>query len=207
METANITNYAISSALVTAAYLLGSIASAILICRLFGLSDPRVGGSGNPGATNVLRLHGKKAAILTLAGDVLKGVIPVLIAKALTGSELIIALCGLAAFFGHLFPIFFKFKGGKGVATLIGVLFATHWLLGLAYVGTWLLSTLLFRYSSLSALIAAVLTPVYSWFVLQSIGFIVCHIIMVIALIWRHRSNIQSLIAGTESKIGKKEKE
>ncbi len=207
METVQITNYVIASALVAAAYTLGSIASAVLICRLFGLSDPRVGGSGNPGATNVLRLHGKKAAILTLAGDVLKGVIPVLIAKVLTDSELIIALCGLAAFFGHLFPIFFKFKGGKGVATLIGVLFATHWLLGLAYVSTWLFSALLFRYSSLSALIAALLTPVYSWFVLHNTSFIVCHIIMVIALIWRHHSNIQSLISGTESKIGKKKKE
>jgi acyl phosphate:glycerol-3-phosphate acyltransferase len=204
METVNITNYAISTALVTTAYLLGSIASAILICRLFSLSDPRSDGSGNPGATNVLRLHGKKAAILTLAGDVLKGVIPVLLAKAVGSSELIIALCGLAAFLGHLFPIFFKFKGGKGVATLIGVLFATHWILGLAYIATWTVSALLFRYSSLSALIAAALTPVYSWFVLQDMNFLICHIIMVIILIWRHRSNIQNLIAGTEGKLGKK---
>jgi acyl phosphate:glycerol-3-phosphate acyltransferase len=204
METADITNYAIATGLVATAYLLGSIASAILICRLFGLSDPRAGGSGNPGATNVLRLHGKKAAFLTLAGDVLKGVIPVLAAKALGSMELIIALCGLAAFFGHLFPVFFKFKGGKGVATLIGVLIATHWLLGLAYIATWLLSTLLFRFSSLSALIAAILTPIYSWLILQNISFLICHIIMAIVLIWRHRSNIQNLIAGTENKIGKK---
>ncbi len=204
METVNITNCAIGTGLVVTAYLLGSIASAILICRLFGLSDPRVGGSGNPGATNVMRLHGKKAAILTLAGDVLKGVIPVLLAKAVGSSELIIALCGLAAFFGHLFPIFFKFKGGKGVATLIGVLFATHWMLGLAYIATWGITALLFRYSSLAALIAAALTPIYSWLILQNIGFVTCHIVMVFILFWRHRSNIQNLIAGTEGKLGKK---
>lgn len=204
METLNIINIAIGFGLVIIAYLLGSIASAILICRLFGLSDPRAGGSGNPGATNVMRLHGKKAAILTLAGDVLKGVIPVLFAKALNSTELVIALCGLAAFFGHLFPIFFKFKGGKGVATLIGVLFATHWMLGLAYIATWGVTALLFRYSSLSALVAAALTPVYSWLILQNIGFTLCHVAMVSILIWRHSSNIQNLIAGTETKIGQK---
>lgn len=195
----------LSIGIITFAYLLGSIASAILICRLFSLSDPRSEGSGNPGATNIMRLHGKKAAILTLAGDVLKGVIPVLLAKAIGSSELIVALCGLAAFLGHLFPIFFKFKGGKGVATLIGVLFATHWLLGLAYISSWTISALIFRYSSLSALIAAALTPLYSWFILQNTSFLICHGIMVILLIWRHRSNIQNLIAGTEDKLGKKE--
>ena len=204
METINITNIAIATGLIVFAYLLGSIASAILICRLFGLSDPRSEGSGNPGATNVMRLHGKKAAILTLAGDVLKGVIPVLLAKVIGSSDLIVALCGLAAFFGHLFPLFFKFKGGKGVATLIGVLFATHWLLGLAYISSWTITALIFRYSSLSALIAAALTPLYSWFILENMSFLICHSIMVILLIWRHRSNIQKLIAGTEGKLGKK---
>jgi len=205
METLNITDYATASGLVVIAYLLGSIASAILICRLFGLSDPRVGGSGNPGATNVMRLHGKKAAILTLTGDVLKGVIPVLLAKMAGSCELVIALCGLAAFLGHLFPIFFNFKGGKGVATLIGVLFATHWILGLAYIATWSISAILFRYSSLSALIAATLTPVYSWLVLQNTSFLVCHIVMVILLIWKHQPNIRKLIAGAEDKMGKKD--
>ena len=204
METINITNITIASGLIIMAYLLGSIASAIVVCRLFGLSDPRSEGSGNPGATNVIRLHGKKAAILTLAGDLLKGVIPVLLAKVLNSSELVIALCGLAAFFGHLFPVFFNFKGGKGVATLIGVLFATHWLLGLAYVATWGITALLFRYSSLSALVAATLTPVYSWLILQNMGFTLCHVVMISILIWRHRSNIQNLIAGTENKIGHK---
>jgi glycerol-3-phosphate acyltransferase PlsY len=204
METANLTNYAIATGLVATAYLLGSIASAILICRLFGLSDPRAGGSGNPGATNVMRLHGKKAAILTLAGDVLKGIIPVLLAKAIGNCELVVALCALAAFLGHLFPIFFKFKGGKGVATLIGTLFATHWILGLAYIATWSICALLFRYSSLSALIAAILTPIYSWLVLQNTSFLICHVIMVSMLIWKHQSNIRKLITGTEDKMGKK---
>lgn len=194
----------INISIVLLAYLLGSIASAILVCKLFGLADPRTEGSGNPGATNVMRLHGKKAAILALAGDVLKGVIPVLLAKAIVSSELIIALCGLAAFLGHLFPVFFKFKGGKGVATLIGILFATHWLLGLAYVVTWILTALLFRYSSLSALIAALLTPLYSWFILQNTDYLICHMLMATILIWRHQSNIRKLLAGTEDKIGQK---
>lgn len=197
----------VSIAVVAVAYLMGSIASAILICKLFGLDDPRAGGSGNPGATNVMRLHGKKAAVLTLAGDVLKGVIPVLIAKALGSSELIIALCGLAAFLGHLFPIFFSFKGGKGVATLIGILFATHWLLGLAYIATWGLTALLFRYSSLSALLAAVLTPLYSWLILHNINVLICHSVIAATLIWRHQSNIRKLIAGTEDKIGQKQEQ
>lgn len=190
--------------LIATAYLMGSIASAILVCKLFGLDDPRSEGSGNPGATNVMRLHGKKAAILTLTGDVLKGVIPVLLAKVLGSSEIIIALCGLAAFLGHLFPIFFSFKGGKGVATLIGVLFATHWLLGLAYVLSWAFFALLFRYSSLAALLSAVLAPLYSWLILQDINVLLCHCVMTALLLWRHQSNIRKLIAGTEDKIGKK---
>ncbi len=183
---------------------MGSIASAILICKLFGLADPRTEGSGNPGATNVMRLHGKKAAVLTLAGDVLKGVIPVLIAKTIGVPELIIALCGLAAFLGHLFPVFFKFQGGKGVATLVGILFATHWSLGLAYGLSWLFFALIFRYSSLAALLAAVLTPLYSWLILQNINVMICHSVITALLIWRHQSNIRKLIAGTEDKIGQK---
>ncbi|GJM05128.1 MAG: glycerol-3-phosphate acyltransferase [marine bacterium B5-7] len=193
--------------LIAIAYLMGSIASAILVCKLFGLADPRREGSGNPGATNVMRLHGKKAAILTLAGDVLKGVIPVLLAKALGNPETIIALCGLAAFLGHLFPIFFSFKGGKGVATLIGVLFATHWLLGLAYVLSWAFFALLFRYSSLAALLSAVFTPLYSWLILQNINVLICHSLITALLIWRHQSNIRKLIAGTEDKIGQKKEQ
>lgn len=184
-------------------YLLGSIASAILVCRMLGLSDPRAGGSGNPGATNVLRLHGKRAAIMTLAGDVLKGVLPVLLAKLLGQPAWIVAGCGLLAFAGHLFPVFFSFKGGKGVATLIGVLFASHWLIGMGYVLTWLLVAALFRYSSLAALVAALTSPAYTWYALQELPFIICHAIMVILLFWRHRSNIHNLLNGSEGKIGK----
>ncbi len=194
--------YITSASLVLFAYLTGSISSAILVCRLFGRADPRSEGSGNPGTTNVMRLHGKKAAALVLAGDILKGVIPVLLARILGGTELIIALCGLAAFLGHLLPIFFNFKGGKGVATLIGILFATHYLFGLAFVISWLFFALLFRYSSLAALIAAVLTPLYSWLILEDSRVFICHSLMVILLIWRHQSNIRKLIAGTEDKIG-----
>lgn len=172
-----------------------------------GLSDPRAGGSGNPGATNVLRLHGKKAAIITLAGDVLKGVIPVLIAHAIQAPAPIIAACGLAAFLGHLFPVFFGFQGGKGVATLVGVVTATNWLLGLGYMATWLIIAALFRYSSLAALVAAILTPVYAYFILQHPAYIFTTVIMCIALIWRHQSNIKNLLSGTEGKIGKKKQQ
>jgi glycerol-3-phosphate acyltransferase PlsY len=188
--------------LILFAYLFGSVASAIVVCKLMRLSDPRTQGSGNPGATNVLRLHGKKAATLTLVGDVFKGVIPVLLANGLHAPDHIIALTGLAAFSGHLFPIYFGFHGGKGVATFIGVLFATYWLLGLTYIGTWLLMTLLFRYSSLSALIAAAMTPVFTVLLLPNPVFIVANSVMSIFLIWRHRSNIRKLLDGTEDKIG-----
>lgn len=192
----------LNAILITFSYLLGSLASAIIVCRLSGLSDPRAGGSGNPGATNVMRLHGKKAAAMTLAGDVLKGVLPVLLARFLNQSDMVIALCGLAAFTGHVFPVFFGFKGGKGVATLIGVLFASHWLVGLGFVTTWLIVALLFRYSSLAALVAALLSPIYAWLVLEALPYLVCHGIMVVMLFWRHRSNIRNLIDGTEKKIG-----
>jgi len=183
-------------------YLLGSIASAILTCRMLGLSDPRAAGSGNPGATNVLRLHGRLPAALTLTGDVLKGVIPVLLAKLLAQPEWVIAGCGLAAFAGHLLPVFFNFKGGKGVATLIGVLFATHWLVGVGFVLTWLLVAALFRYSSLAALVAALCSPVYAWLVMPDVSYLVCLCIMVLLLSWRHRSNINNLVSGKEGKIG-----
>lgn len=194
----------LSYTLIIIAYLSGSIISTILVCKLFNLEDPRTGGSGNPGATNMLRLHGKKAAVLSLIGDVLKGVLPVALAIYLKQADIIIALCGLAAFCGHLFPVFFKFRGGKGVATLIGILLATHWLLGIAYIVTWLLSALMFRYASLSALIAVILTPLYSWLFKQNTDFLICYTIMAALLIWRHRSNIKNLLHGTERKIGQR---
>jgi len=182
---------------------MGSITSAILVCRIMGLSDPREGGSGNPGATNVMRLHGKQAAILTLAGDVLKGFIPIIAAIILKHPDWVIAASGLAAFAGHVFPVFFGFKGGKGVATLIGVLIATYWLLGLAFVLSWLIVAFIFGYSSLAALVAAALSPIFAWFFLESLPYIYSTIVMVLILIWRHQSNIRNLLNGNESKIGK----
>lgn len=187
------------------AYLLGSIASAIVVCKLMGLADPRTHGSGNPGATNVLRLHGKKAAVFTLGGDILKGVIPVILAKILTAPDIIIALTGIAAFTGHLFPAYFNFRGGKGVATFIGVLIGMHWLLGIYYAVTWIIVAALFRYSSLSGLVSAILTPVYTFFILSSPVYVICNSVLAALLVWRHRKNIQNLIAGTEDKIGQKQ--
>ncbi len=190
--------------LVILAYLLGSVSSDVVVCKLSGLDDPRTQGSNNPGATNVLRLYGKKAAIPTLAGDVLKGVIPVIVGKLLNAPDMILACIGLAAFTGHLYPVFFKFKGGKGVATLIGVLFGTYWLLGLAFMGTWLLMAVIFRYSSLAGLTAATTAPIYTAFLLDSPWFIASNMLMAILLFWRHTPNIKKLLNGKEDKIGAK---
>lgn len=189
---------------VIGAYLLGSIASAIVVCRLLGLADPRAGGSGNPGTTNVMRLHGKKAALLTLAGDVLKGFLPVLAAWLCQQPDTVLALTGLAAFLGHLYPVFFRFRGGKGVATLIGVLFGLHWMLGLCFIATWLIAAMLFRYSSLSGLIAAMLTPIYTAWIIPDLLVVGITGLMTLILIARHRSNIKNLMAGREEKIGVK---
>lgn len=189
---------------IVVAYLLGSVASAIIVCKLMGLEDPRQQGSGNPGATNVLRLHGKKAAIITLMGDVLKGLIAVLLARIIVTEDIYLALSGLAVFLGHLYPLFFRFQGGKGVATYLGVLAALHWQLGLAFAVTWLCTAVLFRYSSLAALIAAFLTPLYSYLLLPRPLFVLSILLMTILLFWRHRSNIKNLIDGKEGKIGAK---
>ena len=191
----------INIVLIFLAYLLGSISTAILVCKLLGLSDPRTGGSGNPGTTNVMRLHGKTAAFLTITGDVFKGIIPVLLAKVIVGSEFIIALSGFAAFLGHIFPIYFKFRGGKGVATLIGILLATHWLLGLAYVITWILTAAIFRYSSLAALIATLSIPFYTYFLEQNFQYTVSFSMIAVILFWRHKSNIYNLLNNKERKI------
>jgi len=185
------------------AYLLGSVSSAIVIARLFGLKDPREVGSGNPGATNILRYGGKKAAILTLLGDVLKGAVPVLIAHALGADSVILALTMLAAFLGHVFPVFHGFKGGKGVATAFGALTAMNGWVGLALVGSWLLMAVITRYSSLSAITVSVLAPVYVWVFTRNPALILATGIMALFLLWRHRSNIQKLLAGTETKIGR----
>jgi acyl phosphate:glycerol-3-phosphate acyltransferase len=188
--------------LVVAGYLIGSIASAVLVCKLMGKEDPRSEGSGNPGATNVLRLHGKQAAALTLLGDAMKGFLPVMLLSLIGAPDLIIALTGLAAFIGHLYPLFFQFRGGKGVATFVGVLIGMYWLLGLCFITIWLLMTLVFRYSSLSALVAAVLAPLYTLWLLPGLPFAIVNTLMPALLLWRHRSNILNLLAGTEDKIG-----
>ncbi|MCH8079256.1 MAG: glycerol-3-phosphate 1-O-acyltransferase PlsY [Proteobacteria bacterium] len=198
--------------LILLAYLLGSVSSAVIVCKLLQLEDPRTQGSKNPGATNVLRLYGKKAAIPTLVGDVLKGVVPVVIGHSLNSSDMILACIGLAAFSGHLFPVFFHFKGGKGVATFVGVLLGTYWVLGLAFMGTWLLMAAIFRYSSLSGLTAAAMTPAYTALLLESSlntsfnseWLIFSTLLMAILLFWRHTSNIKNLLSGKEDKIGAK---
>ena len=189
------------SFLIIAAYLFGSLSTAIITCKLMGLPDPRTLGSGNPGATNVLRHGGKKAAAITLLGDALKGVVPVLIAHWLQATPLVLSLTALAAFLGHLYPVFFKFKGGKGVATAFGVLVAMTWPVGLALLATWLVMAFLFKISSLSALTAACLSPLYMWWLAPQPEFIALSIILSCLLLWRHRSNIKNLRAGTEGKI------
>lgn len=186
---------------VPAAYLIGSVSSAIIICRLMGLPDPREQGSGNPGATNVMRIGGKKAAGITLLGDLLKGLIPVYAANALGLPVELLAATGMAAFAGHLYPVFFGFKGGKGVATTIGVLLGFSWLLGAAFVATWLLIYKVGKISSLSALIAAVLTPAYAWYLTGNSVLVGATALMAVVLLWRHKSNIQRLLAGEEKTI------
>jgi len=185
--------------LVPAAYLIGSVSSAIIVCQLMGLDDPRENGSGNPGATNVMRIGGKKAAAITLLGDALKGLIPVLIAKALGVESMVLALVVFAAFLGHLYPVFFAFQGGKGVATTFGLTLGVAWWLGLAVSGTWFLVYKISKISSLSALVAAVLTPVYVWFIIEDTLLVAVFILISVILLWRHKSNIQRLMAGEES--------
>jgi glycerol-3-phosphate acyltransferase PlsY len=191
----------LSYLIIIAAYLMGSLSTAIITCKLMGLPDPRTQGSNNPGATNVLRLGGKKAAAITLLGDALKGVIPVLIGQWMAASPQTLALIALAAFLGHLYPVFFGFRGGKGVATAFGAFVALAWPVGLALLATWLLVAKVFKISSLSALIAASLSPLYMWLLAPELEFIMVSIAIALLLIWRHRSNIQNLLRGTEGKI------
>ena len=186
-------------------YLIGSISSAVLVSKLFRLSDPRQTGSGNPGATNVLRSGNKFAALFTLLGDLAKGLIPVLLATYYQLPNSIVALVAIAAFMGHLYPVFLKFQGGKGVATAIGVFLALSWKLALVFAVVWLLSAAISRYSSLAALLASAATALSSFAIfdqsnqLQLVGAI---ILIVAFLFKRHRENIDRLKAGTESKIG-----
>ncbi len=187
--------------LVAAAYLLGSISSAIIVCRLMGLPDPRTQGSNNPGATNVLRIGGKKAAAITLFGDGLKGFIPAFIALKLGVSPLVLGLTGLAAFLGHIYPLFFGFKGGKGVATVLGVQFGFSWMIGAAVAGIWLIIAYGLKISSLAALIAMALAPLVVWYFSREPALITIQAIISMILFWRHRSNIRDLLSGKEGKL------
>jgi len=190
-------------ACVVGAYLLGSICSAIFFCRLLQKPDPRTVGSRNPGATNVLRCAGRLAAILTLMGDILKGFIPVVIAKNFGLAPLYIAIVGFAALLGHLFPIYFKFKGGKGVATTFGVIYGLNISLGLLATLTWLLLALTFRYSSLAAIIMVIALPGYCY-LLDLPFYILPTSLLTLIVIITHQQNIRRLIAGKESKLGHK---
>jgi glycerol-3-phosphate acyltransferase PlsY len=187
--------------LVAFAYLLGSVSSAIIVCRMMGLPDPRTQGSNNPGATNVLRIGGKKAAAITLLGDSLKGLIPVLTAHLFNASPPILALTGMAAFLGHLYPVFFGFKGGKGVATALGVQFGLHWMIGGAVALIWLFVAKVMNISSLAALAAMALAPLVVWLVWPAPELLAMQIVLSLILFWRHRSNIQNLLSGAEGKI------
>jgi len=195
---------------VLAAYLIGSVSFAVVISRVMGLADPRSYGSKNPGATNVLRTGNKTAAVLTLLGDAAKGLVAVLIAKALAArfgfGDGTIALVALAVFLGHLFPVFYRFEGGKGVATAAGVLLALHPLLGLGVLVSWLLIAFFFRYSSLAALVAAVFAPLWYLFLFRPDPIAAAVAVMSALLIWRHSGNIRNLISGKESRIGQKKK-
>ena len=195
---------------VVLSYLVGSLSFAVIISRLMGLADPRSYGSGNPGATNVLRSGNKAAALLTLAFDALKGYVPVMVAllwqERLGLGPFAIALVGLAAFLGHLWPVFFRFQGGKGVATAAGVLLALNPVLGAATLASWLLIAVFFRYSSLASLVAAAFAPFFQLLVWGVKPALLCIAPMSLLLVWRHGPNIRKLLAGTESKIGQKTK-
>jgi glycerol-3-phosphate acyltransferase PlsY len=196
--------------IVAGAYLLGSISFAVVMSRIFALPDPHTYGSKSPGATNVLRTGNKAAAALTLAGDAGKGLVAVLAAKAITGEDistsLVVPLAGLAAFTGHLFPVFHRFLGGKGVATAAGVLLGYSWWLGAGTLATWLIIAVFFRISSFAALVAAVFAPCFAFMLFGAQPVTWATIPMALLLMLRHRANIERLIAGTEPRIGAKKK-
>lgn len=191
-----------------AGYLIGSLSFAVIVSRAMGLNDPRSYGSGNPGATNVLRSGNKAAAILTLVFDALKGYVPVLLVLLFGArfglGEGTAALVGLAAFLGHLWPVFFRFEGGKGVATAAGVIMALNPLLGAATLATWAIIAAFSRYSSLAAIVAAAFAPIYQMLIWGTGPIVGVLVLMGLLLIWRHQANIKKLLNGTESKLGQK---
>jgi glycerol-3-phosphate acyltransferase PlsY len=185
--------------LICFAYLLGSLSSAILLSKIMGFEDPRSEGSKNPGATNVLRIAGKKAAFFTLLGDFLKGLLPVLLARWLETDQLVVALTGFAAFCGHCFPLFFGFKGGKGVATAIAATLGFNWIAGGILIGIWLLFAKVFKISSLAAIISFAVLPLVIYWRTQDLQTSLVFVALSVILIWRHKENIQRLISGTEA--------
>jgi glycerol-3-phosphate acyltransferase PlsY len=194
----------IQAGFIVLAYLLGSISFGILMSKAFGLPDPRTVGSGNPGATNVARSGKKLPAILTLLGDAAKGWLAVFLAQKYGLHDGYICLVGIAAFLGHLYPVFCGFKGGKGVATALGVLLAFSAWLGLAVLVVWALAFAIWRYSSLAALIAAGVSPIFAWWLLPYMGYGTPALVLALMLTWRHKTNIEKLFAGTESGFRKK---
>ncbi len=187
--------------LVTGAYLLGSISSAIIVCRLMGLPDPRTQGSSNPGATNVLRIGGKTAGAITLLGDGLKGLVPMLIGHLFDAGPVLLAATGLAAFLGHLYPVFFGFRGGKGVATALGVQFGLYWPIGLTVAAIWLFVAKVLKISSVSALVCMALAPLVVWLFRPEPVLIGMQGLISLILFWRHRRNIRNLLSGSEAKL------
>jgi len=201
-----------TAAFILIAYLIGSLSFAVIVSRAFALPDPRSYGSGNPGATNVLRTGKKLAAVLTLIGDGGKGWLAVFLATRYAADYGLdatgVAGCAVAVFFGHLFPVFFRFKGGKGVSTAGGILLAIHPWLGLATIATWIIIAIFFRYSSLAAIVSAVFAPIYAFF-MTLLGFELdsmpaAVILLAALLVWRHKTNILNLVAGKERRIGEK---
>jgi acyl phosphate:glycerol-3-phosphate acyltransferase len=201
-------NLSIFNALVIlGAYLIGSVSFAVVVSKAMRLPDPHSYGSGNPGATNVLRTGNKLAAILTLLGDAAKGYVAVVMARVLIGVEIdswVLPAVAAAAFIGHLFPVFHGFKGGKGVATALGILLAIDWVLGLTTLSTWLIVAVFLRYSSLAALVSAVFAPIYFIFLFGVQPMAIAIAVMSTLLIWRHKANIQKLLRGEEGRIGSK---
>jgi glycerol-3-phosphate acyltransferase PlsY len=195
-------------AFIVIAYLIGSLSFAVIVSRAFGLPDPHTYGSGNPGATNVLRTGNKLAAVLTLIGDGAKGWVAVFLAKALAWrfgvDDLGIAAVAAGVFAGHLWPVFFRFEGGKGVATAAGILLALDWRIGAGTLATWLIIAFFFRYSSLAALVAAVFAPFFTALVLGFNAYAAAVLVIAALLVWRHADNIRKLVAGQESRIGEK---
>jgi acyl phosphate:glycerol-3-phosphate acyltransferase len=191
----------VSLLLIAAAYLVGSLSSAIIVCRLLRLPDPRTQGSHNPGATNVLRFGGKKAAAITLLGDSLKGVLPLVAGHLLGVAPAVLAATGLAAFLGHLYPVFFGFRGGKGVATALGVQLGLYWPIGLCVAVLWLAMAKTVKISSLSALVSMGLAPAVVWVFWPDPYLVGMQGAISVILFWRHRSNIRNLLSGSEDRI------